>query len=92
MLASEAAIAALLAWAIGTALALLAAAVINGIGGITLPPPPTATEEIRIGMTITARKVAEAFAFTVASALAGAALCTARLGNADIVKQLEIRD
>ena len=92
MLASEAAIAAVIAWAIGAGLALLAAAAINGIGGITLPPPPTATEEIRIGMTITARKVAEAFAFTALSALASAALCTARLGNADIVRQLEIRD
>ena len=92
MLASEAAMAALLAWAIGTTLALAAAAAINGIGGITLPPPPTATEEIRIGMAITARKVAEAFAFTALSALASAVLCTTRLGNADIVRQLEIRD
>ncbi len=92
MFVSEAAIAALLAWAIGTALALVAAAAIDGLGGITLPPPPTATEEIRIGMAITARKVVEALVFTVLSALASAAICTVRLGNADIVKQLEIRD
>jgi ABC-type lipoprotein release transport system permease subunit len=88
VLALEALILALAASAIGGALTVAISAAVNALGGITLPPPPTATGPMHIGLSPEAASFALALCASLCCGLAAALLAAWGLRRSTIIELL----
>lgn len=79
---------ALVGFAIGLSITIITALIVNGLGGIVIPPPPTASRPIRLGFVFQANYALLALLIVVVVGQASAFVVTRRIGHLSIIKQL----